>query len=109
MESGISSIVDGLVPPNVSSEDSASPVEEKENSNSYISSSPTIDDPPKVKRHRGTPSDQDSSVTSNFTRPVTRDMPAEDIDVVQRQGQIICHQLTPEEKYIVDELSKLPA
>ena len=109
LESGISSIVDGLVPPNVSSEDSASPVEEKENSNSYISSSPTIDDPSRVNRRSETPSDQDSLATSTVTRPVTRDVSAEDIDVVQRQGQIICHQLTPEEKYIVDELSKLPA
>ena len=109
LESGISSIVDGLVPPNVSSEDSASPAEEKENSNSYISSSPTIDDPSRVNRRSETPSDQDSSATSTVTRPVTRDVSAEDIDVVQRQGQIICHQLTPEEKYIVDELSKLPA
>jgi len=62
-----------------------------------------------VKRRSGTPSDQDSSATSTFTRLVTRDVPAEDIDVVQRQGQIICPQLTPEEKYIVDKLSKLPA
>ena len=62
-----------------------------------------------VKRRSGTPSDQDSSATSTFTRPVTRDVPAEDIDVVQRQGQIICPQLTPEEKYIVEKLSKLPA
>ena len=109
LESGISSIVDGLAPPNVSSEDSASPVEEKENSNSYISSSPTIDDPSRVNRRSDTPSDQDSSATSTVTRPLTRDVSAEDIDVVQRQVQIICHQLTPEEKYIVDELSKLPA
>ena len=62
-----------------------------------------------VKRRSGTASDQDNSATSTVTRTVTCDVPAEDIDVVQRQGQIICPHLTPEEKYIVDELSKLPA
>ena len=74
-----------------------------------MSSSSTIDDPSMVKRHSVTPSDQDSSIASTFTRPVTRDAPAEDINATQRQGQIICPQLTSEEKYIVDELSKLPA